>query len=204
MRRRLFLVISLALVFAMGMPMLPVTAVANVASDAVQSYPNSLTNDMNAPRHNNLSNIFAQRYVDYSGTIRPFTQSHTENFSRDYSLTGNGATDIIAVAFAQLGKTGSQLGYTEQWCADFIGDCAILAGQSAAVPLDGYVPTFRAKLIEAGGFYSTSNPQPGDICIIDWDGTQGNDHVEIVYAVSGTTVSTIGGNTGGGSSLYTR
>ena len=204
MKKQVLIVLALVLIAALGVSVSPVTAIANGYAEVIQSRPNALTDDVNALRHNNLPNSSAQNNEEGSEIIRPLTQSHTENFSRDYTLTGNGATDIIAVAFAQLGKTGSQLGYTEQWCADFIGDCAILAGQSAAVPLNGLVSTFRQQLIAAGGFYSTSDPQPGDICVIDWDGTHGNDHVEIVYAVSGTTISTIGGNTGGGSSLYTR
>ena len=53
------------------------------------------------------------------------TQNRTGNFSKSYSLSGNGATDIVRVAAAQLGRTGSQLGYSEQWCADFVSDCAI-------------------------------------------------------------------------------
>lgn len=139
--------------------------------------------------------------------FEPMTQSHCENFSTNYTLTGNGASDMVAIALAQEGKTGSNLGYTEQWCADFIGDCAVLAGQSAAIPANGYVPSLKNQVLNAGGTYSTSNPQPGDLCFIDWspnDGTTSYDHVELVYAVSGTTVYTIGGNTGGGSDLYTR
>ena len=60
--------------------------------------------------------------------IEPMTQSHYQNFSNNYTLTGDGASDMIAIAFAQLGKTGSQLGYTEAWCADFVCDCGNLAG----------------------------------------------------------------------------
>gem|GEM_PF-6565790 len=139
--------------------------------------------------------------------LEPMTQSRYYNFSTNYTLTGDGASDMVAIALAQEGKAGSDLGYTEQWCADFIGDCAVLAGQSAAIPANGYVPSLRDLVLNAGGAYSTSNPQPGDLCFIDWspnDGTTSYDHVELVYAVSGTTVYTIGGNTGGGSDLYTR
>ena len=77
------------------------------------------------------------------------TQNRTGNFSRNYSITGNGAEDIVNVARAQLGKTGSQLGYSEQWCADFVSDCAILANQSAAVPAAGYCPTLRQNIIKS-------------------------------------------------------
>ena len=140
-------------------------------------------------------------------TVSTKTQSHYQNFSNNYTLTGNGANDIVAVALAQEGKSGSQLGYTEEWCADFVGDCAILAGQSTAVPLYGGVQGLKNRIINAGGVITTSNPAVGDICFIDWNpsGTaSAYDHVEIVYSVSGGKVHTIGGNSGGNSTLYTR
>ena len=79
------------------------------------------------------------------------TQNRTANFNKNYSLNGNGVNDILNIAAAQLGKTGSQLGYSEQWCADFISDCAILASQSDAIPASGYCPTLRQNIINAGG-----------------------------------------------------
>lgn len=60
-------------------------------------------------------------------------QSKASNFSKNYSLTGNYANDIVAVAKAQIGKTQSNLGYTEAWCADFVMDCARLTGMSDSV-----------------------------------------------------------------------
>ena len=130
------------------------------------------------------------------------TQSRKGNFSQNFTLTGNGADDIVAVARAQLGKTGSQLGYSEQWCADFVSDCADLAGQSVAVPRDGYCPNLRTKIVNAGGTYvSTYTAQKGDIVFY---GNNGAEHVEIVYAASNGVVSTIGGNSGSSKSLLYR
>ena len=134
----------------------------------------------------------------------PMTQSRTSGFASGYTLTGSGATDMVSIALAQEGRTGSQFGYTEEWCADFVSDCAILAGQSAAIPQYGGVEGLKNRIINAGGWVTTPNPQPGDICFIDWNKNGGYGHVEIVYAVSGTTVSTIGGNSGSGSTLYSR
>lgn len=134
----------------------------------------------------------------------PQTQSRTSGFASGYTLSGNGAADMVSIALAQEGRTGSQFGYTEEWCADFVSDCAIIAGQSAAIPQYGGVEGLKTRIINAGGYITTSSPQPGDICFIDWNCNGGYGHVEIVYAVSGTTVSTIGGNSGSGSSLYTR
>ena len=137
--------------------------------------------------------------------IQPLTQSRYYNFNTNYTLTGNGASDMVAIALAQVGMTGSQLGYSEEWCADFIGDCAILAGETAAIPLYGGVPGLRERIETAGGYYvSVSNAQPGDVCIIDWDGGGHNNHVELVYSANGSSISTVGGNSGDYSSLYTR
>lgn len=130
------------------------------------------------------------------------TQNRKQNFSRNFTITGNGAEDTVNVAQAQLGKTGSQLGYSEQWCADFISDCAILANQSSAIPASGYCPTLRQNIINAGGYYVNKNSaKKGDIVFY---GNNGADHVEIVYAASNGNVSTYGGNSGSGGNLYAR
>ena len=133
------------------------------------------------------------------------TQSKSGNFLGGYTLTGNGATDVVNVALKQENRTGSQFGYTEEWCADFVSDCAKLAGQSTAIPFNGGTTALRNAIINAGGYYTTSSPQPGDICFIDWGGEKNSiDHVEIVYQVSNGKVYTIGGNSGSGNNLYTR
>ncbi len=56
------------------------------------------------------------------------TQTMSHNFNTNYVLTGNYANDIVTVAKAQLGRTGSNIGYTEAWCADFVCDSAKLTG----------------------------------------------------------------------------
>ena len=140
-------------------------------------------------------------------TIMPMnvfaTQSRSGNFSKSYTLTGNGAADMCAIALAQYQKTGSALGYTEDWCANFVSDCAKLAGQSKAVPAHGGVSYLYQNVINAGGKVVTT-PQVGDLAFMDWNKGGGYKHVEIVYQVSGSTIYTIGGNSGPNtSSLYT-
>lgn len=102
------------------------------------------------------------------------SQSKSQNYSRNYSITGNGADDIVAVAQAQMGKTTSQLGYTQLWCANFVSDCARLAGQESKVPFDGYCQTLYNKIINAGG-QRVYSPQKGDLvfyycskCSVSW------------------------------------
>ena len=76
----------------------------------------------------------------------------TANFYRNYSLSGNGASDIVAVAFAQFGRNGGNLGYSaEEWCADFVSDCAILAGQSSAIPQNARCTDMYKAIIKNGG-----------------------------------------------------
>ena len=119
------------------------------------------------------------------------TQNRSYNFNSNYSLTGDGATDMVRVASAQLGKTGSELGYSEQWCADFVSDCAILANQSDAIPAAGYCPTLRQNIYDAGGWnVGIYEAQAGDIVFY---GNNGADHVEIVYDAYNGNVCTYGG-----------
>jgi len=125
------------------------------------------------------------------------SQSKSQNYSRNYSLNGNGADDIVAVAQAQLGKTKSQLGYTEAWCADFVSDCAELAGQGSKVPFDGYCQTLYNKIINSGG-QRVYSPQKGDLvfyycskCSVHWC------HVGIMI----NSTQSIEGNYGGKVSL---
>ena len=134
----------------------------------------------------------------------PAIKVSAANFNTSYTLTGNPADDIVAIAKAQEGRTGSDMGYSIEWCAAFVSDCASLAGQSEAIPWKSRCVDLAAAILNAGGFYSTDSPQPGDICFIDWNGGSQYSHVEIVYKVSGTTVYTIGGNSGNGYDRYSR
>ena len=141
-------------------------------------------------------------FIQEGNTVN--TQSRTSGFLKNYTLTGDGASDMVAIALAQEGRKGSQFGYTEEWCANFISDCAILSGQTDAVPQYGGVPGLYERVIAAGGKVTTSSPKVGDLCFINWSGGSSMGHVEIVYQVSGSKVYTIGGNSGSGSSLSTR
>lgn len=136
----------------------------------------------------------------------------TAHFSRAYTLTGNGADDIVSVARAQVGKNGGQLGYSystsnansgEEWCADFVSDCAILAGQSSAIPANAGCSAMQTAIKKAGGNYvSASEARAGDIVFY---GSGGGSHVEIVYAQRGSslsTLATIGGNGGNSHNYY--
>ena len=57
---------------------------------------------------------------------RSQTQNQSHMYVKDYTLSGNYADDVVAVAKAQLGRTQTQFQYYEDWCADFANDCARL------------------------------------------------------------------------------
>lgn len=132
------------------------------------------------------------------------TQSCISGFSNGYTLTGNGASDMAAIALAQEGRTGSQFGYTEDWCANFISDCAILANQTDAIPQFGGVAGLYDRLLSAGASSVSGTPKVGDLCFINWNGGTNMGHVEVVYAVSDGAIYTIGGNSGSADSLSDR
>ena len=131
-----------------------------------------------------------------TGAVADAFESSLNGFRRDYMLTGDGATDMVNIALAQNGRTQTQMGYGEPWCADFVSDCAILAGQAAAIPADGWCKTLRNNIINAGGStVALANCRPGDL--IFYDNPKNADpsfaHVEIITG-SGSSPSSIGGN----------
>lgn len=126
------------------------------------------------------------------------TQSKTYNFNRNYTLTGNPIDDIVAVANAQNGRTKADLGYTEAWCADFVSDCAELAGVGDLIPRDGYCGNLYNNIINAGG-HEVNSPQKGDIifyyCNATYCPKSGAPWVHVGIMTSSS--SSIEGNSGG-------
>lgn len=98
------------------------------------------------------------------------TQSFTEKYSKLYVLTGNKSVDIVNIALAQVGKKKADFGYSEAWCADFISDCAIIAGVTDVIPPNGKVSSLYNAVLAAGGT-EVATPQKGDLvfyyCSID-------------------------------------
>lgn len=126
------------------------------------------------------------------------TQSRYYNFDTSgLEISSNPGQDMADIAYAQYKKTGTQLKYTEGWCADFVCDCAILTKQEKAIPFYGAPEGLFTRIINAGGVVVTNTPKVGDIVFINWNREASLEHVEIIYKVSGSTIYTIGGNTGG-------
>ena len=139
-------------------------------------------------------------------------------FNENYTLNGNWRDDIVSVAMAQLGKTRSQLGYTEDWCADFVCDCARRA-KITNFPDDknsASCTLLRLELINDWGadwhsYNSGYIPQKGDLVFYsNRSNTARNsarqldcDHIGIITSYgfnSDGTVNAIEGNTSGVSS----
>jgi hypothetical protein len=130
------------------------------------------------------------------------TQSMSGNFSSGYTLTGDGAADIVSVGMAQKGRSQGSMGYTEAWCADFVCDCAKIAGQSDAIPFSGSVAAVYNGVINAGGSV-VSSPQAGDLVIYDGychigimtdsaNSIQGNVNSSVLYMKPGSYLNVNG------------
>ena len=118
------------------------------------------------------------------------TQDRTANFYTNYEICSDPGQLMVNIALAQLERNQSSMGYTEYWCADFVSDCAKLAGQSDAIPANGYVPTLWQLIKDAGG-YEVYDRKVGDIIFYDCTSGGGHsfEHVGIViddtYSVEG-------------------
>lgn len=124
------------------------------------------------------------------------TQSMAARYNRTYKLTGNKAADIVTAALAQKEKKKADLGYSEAWCADFIGDCAYLIGASDVIPANGKVATLYANVLAANGT-EVFVPQMGDLVFYYCTSTQTWVHVGIMV----DSVQSIEGNYSGKVSL---
>ena len=119
----------------------------------------------------------------------------------NYTLSGNGAEDIYAVAKAQLGKKYTEFsGFTYRaWCADFVSACAAAANVSDVIPGTAAVSNLRSNIVNAGGTeYSKAQvqngsytPVRGDIIIFK---SNGDSHVGIVDKAENGSIYYIDGN----------
>ena len=92
----------------------------------------------------------------------------------------------------------------DYWCAMFVCWCFAQAYGSDAKDMlyGGYsaaCETMRARFIKAGRY--DKNPKVGDCIFFTGTRHSGANHIGIVYAVDGSKVYTIEGNTSGGSSV---
>ncbi|MFF7762786.1 peptidoglycan-binding protein [Streptomyces griseorubiginosus] len=138
---------------------------------------------------------------------------------------GGGYAKMLDVAAAEVGTAegsaransyGSAVGLSLStsgyaWCATFV---SWVAKQTGATSYRNTYVSGWVKQARAGNYHLsvTSNPQPGDIVTFDWNGgndfTGGHEHIGIVRSVSGSSFTTVEGNTsnpnGGGDGVYVK
>ena len=102
--------------------------------------------------------MFTSMTFEVSANQSKYTNFTSATYSSDPCMY------MVNIATAQIGKTSSQLGYTEGWCDNFVSDCAIIAGQAAAIPQGGGVLDFLNNLKSAGAYQVTS-AQAGDVVV---------------------------------------
>ncbi len=135
---------------------------------------------------------------------------------------GNNANDVLSVARGELGysraadpQRGSKYGrwygakygdvFVEAaWCYMFVSWVFNQAGATAPCIPGAYCPTGVNQTKAAGRNVAARSAVAGDIVFFDWgpDGT--SDHVGIVESNNGSYLTTIEGNTGGGSGYVQR
>ena len=133
-------------------------------------------------------------------------------------LSGDWATDLIAIARTQLGYTeskvnfviegGAKRGYSRyghwygtphaDWCTMFIGFCLEYAGiPKEDYPAYGGCSQYMNYFQRAGAWVedeTTYTPRPGDLVFFNWHGQQNPEHAGIVTGVSSSGIVTIEGN----------
>ena len=120
----------------------------------------------------------------------------------------SGSTDIVQVAFSQLGNVGGEpfwswYGFEArvEWCACFVSWCANQCGYIDS----GVIPKFAACQAEGVTWFRACGlwqergyiPKSGDIIFFDWEVDGHSDHVGIVERFENGVVYTIEGNSTG-------
>ena len=132
-----------------------------------------------------LSILICMCYVAISGSVYA-DQSNRDKFYKFYTLTGNGADDIVGVALAQSGSDYiDSLGYGDKQgvSAEFVYDCAVLAGQKQAFHYFGPGLDERSLVhsFEMSGTAEVTTPQKGDIVIALGESRSDVDYAGIMY-----------------------
>lgn len=125
-------------------------------------------------------------------------QSRTENFNKKYTLTGNQADDIASVAVAQLGRKGKTFDYTEDWCVNFVRDCARCAGiPDSVIPECSGVSDMYNTLLSCGAV-RVSSPRRGDLVFYS-NPSEGFTHMGLMI----DSLQSVHGNVNGHGDDYT-
>lgn len=111
----------------------------------------------------------------------------------------------LSKAVSRWGTRNVKIWSTAHWCSCYVSAMAMLAGCDDIVPIE--ISCYYHRVIaERNGIWVESDayvPKAGDLIIYDWDdnGVGDNhgceDHIGIVVACDGKTITTIEGNTSG-------
>lgn len=162
-------------------------------------------------------------YIDYPSIIKSGGFNGYAKESTPAPAVNSQRDSVVAQARAWLGKNeadgshreiidiynskmprarGYKVSYTDAWCATFVSAVAIKCGLTNIIPTEcgcGQMVVLFITLkewVEDDAYV----PKPGDIISYDWqdsgsgDNTGWPDHVGIVEAVSGSTITVIEGN----------
>ena len=99
---------------------------------------------------------------------------------------------IIDIFNGYKPKCGA-IGYRTAWCAAFVSAVAIKTNNTSIIPIDCYCPRMLSNFPkkEKSKYYT---PTGGDVIFFDWNRNKVPDHVGMVEAVSGSSITTIEGN----------
>jgi hypothetical protein len=97
---------------------------------------------------------------------------------------------------------GYKMKYTDSWCATFVSAVAIKLGYTDIIPTECGCQKMIDLFKKLGSWIENENrvPAPGEIIFYDWqdsgsgDNQGWSDHVGIVEAVNGNTITVIEGN----------
>ena len=162
-------------------------------------------------------------YIDYPSIIMTGGFNGYAKENKPAPVVSSERDQVIAQARAWLGKNeadgshkeiidvynshkplarGYKVKYTDAWCATFVSAVSIKCGLTKLIPTEcgcGQMIELFQKL----GAWNENDayvPKPGDVIFYDWqdsgsgDNTGWPDHVGIVEAVSGSTITVIEGN----------
>ncbi|ENZ13280.1 GH25 family lysozyme [Enterocloster clostridioformis] len=162
-------------------------------------------------------------YIDYPSIIKTGGFNGYTKESTPAPVASSQRDSIIAQARAWLGKKesdgshkviidtynshkplarGYAMKYTDAWCATFVSAVSIKCGLTDILPTECSCGEMIALFKKLGEWIENDAhvPKPGDIIFYDWqdsgsgDNTGWPDHVGIVEAVSGSTITVIEGN----------
>lgn len=162
--------------------------------------------------------------LDYTGSESYMSGPYYQSLKK-VVLTGDSRTDIVNIAFSQVGylesnsskKLGGEIrggrnfteygrwyGAQSAWCGIFVSWCAAQAGiDTDVVPKQGFAHGMMQWFRQRGQAYTRRQvatgkytPEPGDIICFNYSGARrGTDHVGIVVGYEDGIVHTVEGNT---------